>query len=360
MDKLPIDKTTSTEDVPHSGNLPGKLNDLPYRTFETSLEDATKLTNESGEPLLKAPNNAADLLPKKSRKGMYFGLSGIAVGAAGVIIAVNSVLGGAASPQNEVPHDQPVATASGEVNGETEIKVPAEAKDFVDAFGTRYKDPVATYYAEAAFEKETNGDALTIGDDYINTYNFESTVNGGRSPLGFNILSLPFETEINVQSSVDQFNTALPTMNRAINLLSKNPTPQEISVISDEFSLYSGYGNEDNAAKLIAFFNTIIAKHGTNSNYTINTASSEATDPAQSTIFDAKRVPFIHSENKDGKAEIFENPITLSISVETYDSENRAIKDTDITEYFSFMVSRAPAEIDPLGGGFVAIGTQTK
>jgi len=140
MDKLPIDKSTSTENTPHSGNLPGELNDQPYHIFDnTSLEEATKLTDESGEPLLKTPDTAADLLPKKSRKGLFIGLSSVAVGAAGVIVAVNSIFGGPASAPNEVPKDEPVATAP---SNPIETSKPVATVAPVEAAPLLNNDPV--------------------------------------------------------------------------------------------------------------------------------------------------------------------------------------------------------------------------
>lgn len=300
---------------------------------------------------------AFDVDPKESKKNLFvkIGVSALAlVLAAGVGISSYKAL----SENDTLKNNPNTNSSSNPVDpvGNEQIKIPQEAQDFVNAYGTRYKDAVATYYAEVAYEQKSGGDSYTIGDDYINTYNFESTVAGVKSPLGFDLLSLSPDAEINVQTSVDQFNNALPTMNRAINLLAKNPTPEQVAVISDEFSLYSGYGKEDYANNLVALFNGIATTYGSNSNYTINPASIETTDSSQATLFDPESATFMNGTDENGNLVSFQNSITLSVSVDTYSSEDQINTSLSTTENLSFVVNRA--KNDPFNAGFVAIGTR--
>ena len=357
MDKLNFpdnnqgDDTIDISKLRPATELDGPMQDsIGDRVSEKPLDVAYGETNKDGSYKIQTPETAAELVPKSPKARLF------AIGAA-ALVAVSAFVGiGIAN--STTPKTEPVATASSEPGVNTEVKIPSEAQPFVDAYSSRYEDPLATYYAEAAFEKETGGDSLTIGDEYISTYNYESTVAGEVSPLRFDLLRLPFETEVNVQTSVDQFNSALPTMNRALNLLAKNPTQEQITVIADEFSLYSGYGQEEYADNLITYFNGIVDMYGSNSNYTINPASSETTDSSQATIFDPEMTTVINGNDKDGNVVAFQNSITMSISIDTYDASNELNTSLYTTDSLSFMVSRADEGIDPLHGGFVAIGTR--
>jgi hypothetical protein len=327
---------------------PPKTDDLTHLdNFSTeTAEDTTPQADESS----KGTENIGGLHRfMETKRGKF-----TAIGA-GVLATAGLVFGGvkAMDASNSTHESTPKPTSSSQ-----ETSIPTEAKDFVNAYGTRYKDPLATYYSEMGYEQSGSKEPLTIGDDYISSYNFESTVAGDKSPLGFDLLRLSPDTAINVQSSVDQFNNALPTMNHLINLLAKNPTSAEVAVITDEFSKYSGYGNEEDAKKLTAFLNGVVTKYGSASNYTINAASSETTDSSHASVFKPDWAPIVDANSENGGVEAFHNTITLSISVESFDSANKKSSAVDTTENFNFMVQRAPESIDPLHGGFVAIGTR--
>lgn len=277
-----------------------------------------------------------------------------AVAGAGLLAAGGLMFGGMKMSEGSgsAPETPPAPVGNGQ-----EVVVPTDAQQFISAYESRYSDPLAVYYAEEAYETQNPGSPLTIGDDYISSYNFESVGVGEKSPLGFDTLRLPYDTEVNVDTSVNQFNTARPAMNLLINLLAKNPTPEQIAVITDEFNKYTGFGFEDEASNLVTFFNGVIAKHGSESNYTINEASTTNTDPETATIFDAASNTVIDSVNEEGVVQYFHNSIELSISIDSYDAANNKTSTTDVTSGFDFRVGRAPGEIDPLQGAFVGIGT---
>lgn len=344
---------TPLEDVEKKLITPSSPADLIIETEPHEVIDTETVQVEPISPIATAVETGKK---PKSRKGLLFGIGSAAVvGVAATVITATALFNVSASDKDNEPGTQPEATPTG---SSQEVAVPPAAQDFINAYGTRYEDPVATYYAEAAYEQKSGGDSLTIGDEYINSYNFESTVAGGKSPLGFDLLSLSADTEVNTQTSKDQFNNAVPTINRLISLLSKNPTPQQQAVIADEFVKYSGYGgNPEYANNLVTFLEGIVSKYGTSANYTVNPGSTEITDPSQATIFNPDSTPTI-DDGSNGEVRAFHNTVTLSISVESYDSANEKTSTTETVDGFVFMVQRAPKSLDPLGGGWVGIGTR--
>ena len=148
MDKLPNNKSTDTEKLPHSGNLPEGLKENPVNNFDkTSLEQAYALTDTSGNFVITTPESAKELIetaPKKSKKGLFIGLGATA---AGLIVAGGAFFG--ISAANEAPKSEPVAEAPAdpaEPVPSTETETPIEAP----VVSTNENDPTITAENEAA------------------------------------------------------------------------------------------------------------------------------------------------------------------------------------------------------------------
>ena len=148
MDKLPNNKSTDTEKLPHSGNLPEGLKENPVNNFDkTSLEQAYALTDTSGNFVITTPESAKELIetaPKKSKKGLFIGLGATA---AGLIVAGGAFFG--ISAANEAPKSEPVAEAPAdpaEPVPSTETATPIEAP----VVSTNENDPTITAENEAA------------------------------------------------------------------------------------------------------------------------------------------------------------------------------------------------------------------
>lgn len=168
MDKLPNNKSTDTEKLPHSGNLPEGLKENPFNNFDnTSLEQAYALTDTSGNFVITTPESAIELIetaPKKSKKGLFIGLGATA---AGLIVAGGAFFG--ISAANETPKSEPIAEAPAdpaEPVPSTETENPIETP----VVSTNENDPLITAENEAAileslrFTSDLDGQA--VGEKY--------------------------------------------------------------------------------------------------------------------------------------------------------------------------------------------------
>ena len=275
-----------------------------------------------------------------------------AITGAGILAVGGLVFGGVKIGESD--SSAPEHNTAPATSGQETTKIPQAAQDFVKAYSNRFDNPLATYYAEIAHEKTVPGDYETIGDDYFTKYEAGKTATGKVSPLGFDFQLLKPGQEVNQANSITQFNASIPTMNRLMNLLSKNPTPVETAAIEDEFNQYSGFHNASSEG-LITTLAAVVQKYGTNSNYLINQATGDQnTDRTKATIFESP-TPVIDSRDANGNVSDFDNGIALSISVESYDNAGKLTKSTDVIDNLQFTVQRQP-QYDPLNGGYMGIG----
>jgi hypothetical protein len=155
MEQLPHNNT-ETANVPHAGNLPEGMRELPVQDFDkTTLHEAAHGNNPDGTPIIKTPDNAADLIPKKSRRNQYIALGSIA----GVLIAGVSYLGISSSQNNEPKGSGPVAEAPLDP---AEVPVGEEPAEEVP-FGEMPANPVPVETPPVDTETEpTNGAELKV------------------------------------------------------------------------------------------------------------------------------------------------------------------------------------------------------
>ena len=174
------------------------------------------------------------------------------------------------------------------------------------------------------------------------------------SPLGFETLILKPGTKVTIQTSVDQFNQALPEMNRFMNLLSKNPLPDQIKVIKDEFNEYVGFNNPSSSQK-IDTLSAVVEKYGSNAVYVINEGTTDVSaDKAKATIFDRQK-PIIDNVDASGATDSFHTHANLSITVTSYDKTGKSVVATESLDSLQFSVMRAE-NFDPANVGLVGIG----
>ncbi|RWZ78374.1 MAG: hypothetical protein EOT05_01250 [Candidatus Microsaccharimonas sossegonensis] len=246
-------------------------------------------------------------------------------------------------------------TKPGSSNGQTAV-ISQEERDFINAYKNRYADPKAVFNSEVAYLIANPGKDLTVGPDYFTGYNFDATPNAATSPLGFDILKLQPGAEVTTQTSVDQFNQALPEMNRFMNLLAKNPLPNQVSVIKDEFNKYTGFYNPS-SPKLVDILAGVVSKYGSNAVYVINSGTTDVSaDKLKATIFD-NIPPVIDNINSSGVTDSFQSTAHLSITVTSYDKANKTVVATEIIDNLQFSVNRAESA-DPMNVGLIGIGAK--
>lgn len=254
------------------------------------------------------------------------------------------------------PNPNPEATPpESKPSAEATVSYPEEATEYMAAFGNRYVDPVATYYADADYT-ETHGISTTVNDFYFEDYVAEGGSTSELSTLGFGINKIDPSVELSEVPISDIFNANLDGMNKLINYLAKNPLPEQQSVLTDEFVDYSGYANT-RAANLVQTLQGVVSKHGSASNYEILPAiidSGAELDPDEYSIF--KHNLLIDAVDENGRVLKTNMPMDLTIKVTTFDDKGEKTETIERLENTQFSVQRAPKGNDPLNGGLVGIG----
>lgn len=215
----------------------------------------------------------------------------IAVGAATALIAfgigVESWIGG--SDKNVVPTNNAGVTDTLNPGSETQ-KIPAEAQKFVTEFGSRYVDPVSTYYAVEAYKKDHDGKTPILTDEFINNYDNSGPQDGELSILGFTTYRLPLDTEVSQKTFIDIFNSYMkPNLDLYMNLLSKNPSAKAVAIIDDEFKSYCSQNTsfKEDDAQIAMLMNTAkskVAEFGSAADYSVAKATDKPTGK-DSTVF---------------------------------------------------------------------------
>ena len=346
----------------------------PIIVISPSAKGTTKVSEQFKNPHIKrviAPEQSAGTSSpepikeeesKSERRRMSRGKKigfGVVGAIAGVAIAVPATLGIVNSGENNNTSDAPQPNDRDNSEVVDGPAAPPEAKDFLDAYSDRYNDPLATYYAEMDYETESGGQSLTIGDEYIDGYDFslETFQTGETSPLEFPILRLPLDVEVTnttPEVTVNQFNESIPVMDRLLNLLAKNPTPEQVAVIRDEFVKFTGFENQ-NANSLVDKFLAITQQYGSESNYSINPASdAEDANSLQNTVFKGGDFVELIRVNEEGEVTAFSNLFDLSVNVETFDASGESATSTAVLEDVEYSVYRS--DFDPGDVGLIGIG----
>lgn len=296
-----------------------------------------------------------------SRKGIHRTIAAVAGGAlalAGVFTAVK-----AANNDNKPPEPQ-VNNSAAPFPRESEpaeavVEVPPEARDFVALHPDDYVDPVATYYAEEAYIASNEGLRSVLDAEYVATYEFPTIASGETSPLwGLNAMRLAPGTPITNETFTELLNTAaLPNIERALNLMAKNPNSPAIEVVDNEFRIYCGSSNP-NFDILLSTLTAITAKYGSAATYEVAPASNDDSDP-NATLVSELNTPTIDSVDEEGNILAFSNTIRLNITVTTYNDKNEPTVYTETLDnlelHFTYDPVTGPAETAP---GYISIGQQ--
>jgi len=257
------------------------------------------------------------------------------------------------SSDNDTKPNPSVATAPAN-QGEKKLSIPNEAKSFVSEFGGRYADPVSTYYAEKAYEKnptsalpkidnvywqkeydsfaeKNKGASLIMTDDYINNYRKPRQQNTV-SAHGFVRYELLLDMPLDRETFIKVFNEyTKPMLDNYMNLIAKNPTSAGETIIDTEFKDYcSSTGtfdyDDDGIDKLMGTAKDVVAKYGSAANYSVAPASvglwSENSD---ATIFlnggSPPRIISLNWRNEQNIKEASDNGIQLVICIDKYNNK---------------------------------------
>ncbi len=253
------------------------------------------------------------------------------------IILVALVSGGLAY---NIYQNNQAATSS-----ETEKKpsIPDEARSFVSEFGDRYlstSTAVSTYYAEKAYESQNNDKGSVISNDYIDTYEAGGLVD--TTELGFKGYSLPLDIAYDQETSMKVFNEyTAPMLNRYMNLVARNTDAVDI-IDSQFYDDCIGIDPKDinplNQQAIIAGQNfmsmakSVVAKYGSNANYSVALASNKETSTDSTFFFDALTT----SSNISGQNSGFEQYVDLLIDIDTYNGKKKSHESKTTDVYLTF------------------------
>jgi len=198
MDNQPIENNTETENIPHSGNLTGNLQERPVDIFDkTPLDQAVAenllSTHNTAEFLTGEPAPLAVEAPKKkTRRNLFFG--GIATGLVGAVITTGAFLSAPSDNSGNAP-----------IKGEPVPALPLDDGD---------KEPVSTgfevYDLPTVAEIEINAEQSEeeVAEDVISTisqwWNTGATKEMSDAALeGDNVLLSTTEYATKVSETVD-------------------------------------------------------------------------------------------------------------------------------------------------------------
>jgi len=285
---------------------------------------------------------------KLLRKGLAVALAGaVALGAAG---CSGDKVGAKA------PEINPSTTSEAVVEAQ---EIPQEAESFVEQYGSRYEDPVSTYYAAKALESEYGNKSLVLSDEFFVNYNVDSQKNAVSS-IGFELYSLPLVDEVSVEDFTKVFNEyVVKELSLYMNSLAKNPTPEAQQVIDFEFTNWcSDAMNRDNnpaptkdeeyVAKLMSTCKGIVAEYGSSANYTVKRATNNEVEVEGESYVSPHGIVNVLKVDENGKIITFTNNLDMAIVIEKY-NDNTPTGETLLISDIQLTYTRQPA-------GMIAIG----
>lgn len=243
------------------------------------------------------------------------------------------------------------------------VSVPAEAQHFVNDYSDRYSDPVSTYYAEMAYEAKNNGLGAVISDEILKSGKISTnSVIGETSEIGFTEYRLPIDAKMDQETSLDIFNDyTSKNLDRYMNMLSKNPSPEATAVLDSQFKNYCSDAMGDNLpqvgfllddAKIKTLMDTakeVVAKYGSNADYSVAKAIAIMDDPenTSNTVFTNTVTNTETYKWHDKKIEaLHEIGVRLVINVDVYNGKN-ITREIETINNVELSVMRQP---DTFGG----------
>ncbi len=299
----------------------------------------------SNEHVLYNQNETFNDVPEKKgmSKKLIATISGIAL--------TTMLLSGCGSDTSKATNpNQLAATVTA---GETQKQpIPTEAKGFVDQYGSRYADPVATYYAEAAYEKKHNGTKSLIGDEYIESYKMTELSNGERSDIGFTNKRVALDKKMDQAGSIDIFNTYISdNLNLYMNMLAKNPTGRTKEIIDNQFMTYcegtrtavvnhSDYQMDSYAEKLLDTLCGIVSEYGSSANYKIAPATMDNAADRSGTLYSHSTPPISLVNSKNKVIGYSDYGIKLVVNIEVFDKKGESYNTTESVDNFQLVVKQ--------------------
>lgn len=294
---------------------------------------------------------------KLLRKGLAVALAGaVTLGAAG---CSGDKVGAQAPEVNPSTTTESVAESQ---------EVPKEAESFIDQYGSRYDDPVSVYFAQKDYEANVSTWPIILSEEYITNYEPSS---GVVSDLGFEMGKFPIESEgiEGIDDFIDVFNSyTAPQLSRYMNLLARNPDPEAIKIIDNEFLNYcsanSNIGTQaeivDDNQDVINLMNlakSTVSKYGSAANYYVANGSSDRSN-VDSTLFINENVSKgFNSET--GIHFLQTSGVKLIINVDTYNNSDNINREVEIVDDAQLIIFRHPntGSIDsPADFTYISIG----
>ena len=262
-------------------------------------------------------------------------------------------------PKGEVNNTDPSDGKTPVAEAPTEQAIPDEAKEFVEAYGDMYSDPVATYYAEQAYMESSGGLSTTLNttSEWVANYEFSDNIYSEQSELGgIGFIYLPVEDRTDSQLTAELLNNESLTscIDRYMNLIARNPDTQLVSIIDNEFTKYCGRGSSD-TANLLTTLKSVVTKHGSAANYSLAPAIYGEDDMTNTVVLDYQPDVIIDSRNSDNETLAFSSRVILRMNIDLYASDSTMSSIKESTDDISFSVMRPP-ESSPEDKRIVGIG----
>lgn len=287
---------------------------------------------------------------KLLRKGLAVALAGaVTLGAAG---CSGDKVGATAPEVNPSTTTESVAESQ---------EVPKEAESFIDQYGSLYDDPVSVYFAQKDYETNVSTRAIILSEEYITNYEPSS---GLVSDLGFEEGKFPVGSE-DINDFVDFFNEyTVPQVSRYMNLLARNPSPEAVKVIDNEFLKYCSANenlgtqveftdDDQDILELMDLSKEIVAKYGSAANYRVEKGSLN--EGSGGTFFFNPNVSLANRLDSDIQS-LHVPGVNIVISVEAYDN-NKVSNYTETIKNTQLVLTTHPG-VHPVDYNYVSIGVR--
>ena len=237
------------------------------------------------------------------------------------------------------------------------VSFPEEARGFIEEFGTQYTGPLATYRAEQSYAQNNDGLASTLGNNWISSYESTNNIMSPSSELFYiQFTQLALDTPIKNETVVDILNNPQTTesIDRYMNLIARNPSPEAIAAIDNEFIKYTGRNNPD-AANLLDSLKEVVSTHGNAANYSLAPAALSSDTEEGTTVFTYNEAA-IDDMSDDGLVRAFNSNVTLRFDVESFESDgSSSVERVSGDERISLSIKRVTPS-GPTDPGIIGIG----
>jgi len=301
-------------------------------------------TTERSNLNLSYPESTDDKPEKKgltSKQRIAIIMAGIAL-TAGIAggVSVNAL-----NQRQPAVAEAPANPAKPANTGEIKQEAPIDSKSFIAEYGSRYEDPLSTYYYVQSFTETNNNKSVLMSDKYIAEYDM-SAEKGAISPLGFESYSISPDTKFDLSTAIELYNKyTSKELSLYMNALAQNPSPEAVAIIDSQFMDYcSNTDNTTSAAddskRIGALMDTakqVVKKYrGSAVGYIVAEGSTNFDNPNMSYFNEQSPTNVNTSYEKTGAIEYSNHVDSLLIEVFVFKGMNTSItreivKDVDLT-----------------------------